>query len=83
MDEAFGEDIRRELEYEAGFWASPEGLLILAEIAKNPLKADWNFIKELIKRELKGRPVADATIPPWEKDKGEKAKPVHKRVVIR
>jgi hypothetical protein len=78
MDEAFGEDIRRELEYEAGFWASPEGLLILAEIAKNPLKADWNFIKELIKRELKGRPVAPGTIPPWEKDKGEKAKPVHK-----
>ena len=78
MDQAFGEDIRRELGYEAYFWSSPEGLDIINAMALNPKKANWIFIERLIRRELRGRPVADGTIPPWEKDKEQKEKPVIK-----
>ena len=58
MDQAFGEDIRRELGYEADFWSSPEGLDIINAMALNPKKANWIFIERLIRRELRGRPVA-------------------------
>jgi hypothetical protein len=78
MDNAFGEDIRRELLYELEYWSSPEALDVIVNMLKNPAKADWEFIKKLIERELKGRPVADGTIPPWEKDKEQKEKPVIK-----
>ena len=80
MDDAFGEVTRQELLYELSYWTSPDRIQLLVSMLLNPGKADWEFIKNLLKRELLGKPTASGDLPPWEKhgEDHKPDKPVHK-----
>jgi hypothetical protein len=76
IDSAIGGDaIRQELLYELEYWTDAQRAALYAQMVANPAAAAKNLIKNLIEREINGRPAAAPVLPPWDKQKEDAKQP--------